>query len=479
MALKHFLALSLLFLVLCIPYLSLPLDDDAGVALMMAKGMLDGKKIYTDLFDIKGIFYYLTLIPAVLLAGTSYVKLRLIAFAILVLHAFLTYLVVRETKNEKFALLSTAVFYFLALDAFLEAFDLKPELFLGLVLTAIIYLLIKFNRVFSPFFVGLLLAYAAFIKFPFIVFVLPVLYYILKNKGKLPYFALGFSIPFLAFLLLLVLDFFSFQDYVYRVFSYAAEYGIRIFEHRISSILGAFTENTFLAQVAALFFVFFTFREANENSKTIYIFSACLFILVASGVFSQLGIYHAILLIFLFPSAFFIPLFLESIEKFLMSGSPVRFVWAAFVLFLVFETAALIPYGYFTIAKDGAVPGFNIEPQRLHSWEETALVAFIEKNTNASESINALPSLPQLYYLSSRYPPTPVLNFFAMGTPFSYYDAEKYLFEKIKDSHPKYVLIDSAGLNEETKNSTVERIREYRYRYVENIGRVEIYQYTS
>lgn len=473
LGLKHFLLISAIFALLFIPYLSVPLDDDVGAHLMMAKGILEGKRIYTDLFDNKGPFLYLILVPVVLFAGTSLLKLRLAALIFLFAYAFIAYLLMLRAKGEKFALASAAVFYFLALNPLLQAYEFRSELFLGFLIALMILMVLRRSRA-SDLMIGLALACGIMIKISFVIFLLPCLWYIYSQKGSFAAFAAGLAPAAIVFLAMLALGIFSLDGYVLNVITQPAEFsGGHFLQLPLAQAFLILVDSTALAQLAALAYMAITFRPSDKDSAY-HVFYGFLSIGVFAGVFSIL-VYNALSLIFLPSLAFFLPIMLMSAADPGPKPSAKYFATAALALFAACLLAAVVVSDYASLAKDGAVPELNVKLTLLSQSEESGLLRFIDENTAKNDTISAFPVAPNIYYLSSRDPPSPVLCYPVVRMDYSYYDLAQYFFGPIHAKTPKYVFLERFTLKDGVGDYVAGRINAD-CPYYSSIGRVEIYK---
>lgn len=138
-----FACLFLLGFSIGLPLMHAPLYYDEGYFLTIANGVLHGKKVYLDILDNKPPGLYLSLIPAVILAGKSILLMRLIAFSVLVLTAFLVYLIGDRLASKREGFLAGVLYLVVSLNPALTSYALMSEIISSLFLSASIYALLS------------------------------------------------------------------------------------------------------------------------------------------------------------------------------------------------------------------------------------------------------------------------------------------------------------------------------------------------
>lgn len=115
---------------------------DEGQYLLVSKKMLDGWVPYRDIIENKPIGMYISLIPAVLLCGKDFVKLRLFGVFIVSLTSFLIFLIGERVKDKKAGLLGALVFILIESFPNLYGYNLLTEPIANLFIAALFYMII-------------------------------------------------------------------------------------------------------------------------------------------------------------------------------------------------------------------------------------------------------------------------------------------------------------------------------------------------
>ncbi|HSB46664.1 MAG TPA: glycosyltransferase family 39 protein [Candidatus Bilamarchaeum sp.] len=474
---KGFIPLALFFLLLSVPYLSFPPDDDVGGHLTAARGLLEGKRIYSDYLDNKGPMLYLSLVPAVLIAGKSLAALRLIALAITVLCALLTYLSAMRCFGRQAALIACAIFFFLALDPFTEAFELRSELFIALSLSAMAYSIIESKhdeRLWAG--AGLALGYAVLIKPSIGILILPLLYLVPKRKAPLACLASGLLAMLCVFLLMLQAGIFRLDDYIHvSILKPSGVAGQLAGQFPFLAVLaGLLTFPLGLICLACSVFFIAYFGKLGQGAAFGALFLP-LFAALILWLLSAVGVYNSLLLMFLPLASVALSLMMAKLGALVERGKiGLEFAILSPPVFAIAFAAVTIPVLLFSAWLYGPIPGQNSEGTDLTREEFDGVVSFIDSNTGANDTILAYELMPVFYYYSGREPASPALWFAPSEENVSYYspaELDALLFGKLRAKTPKYVIIDPNG----AKDAKVMAELSKTYRPEAKIGRFDIY----
>ncbi|HSB46666.1 MAG TPA: glycosyltransferase family 39 protein [Candidatus Bilamarchaeum sp.] len=479
---REFFLCALLFLLLCVPYLSFPPDDDVGSHLMMAKGILEGKKLYSDYLDNKGPMLYISLVPVVILAGTSLLGLRLLALALDIGYAFLLYLTVKRNFGPRDALISAALFFLLALDPLTEAFEFRAELFIGLAMCAMISLILESRRdgrgsLWAG--VGLALGYAVLIKPSMLILLIPIALFIPKKARPAIFLIAGLAVAAAAFVIALQLGLFSLGDYVdatiVKPSLFAQQVAVNTALPPLLWIpLSLITFPMGMLCILCFLHTAASFRALGHEARVFCAFFATLFIALLFGALSAIGIYNALLLIFLPLVPLIACLALKELESFHEKPAGLKFILNSASVFVFLYVIISLAVSVGSSFLYGQVPGLNAEDTDLTSGEFGGTLSFLSANTGANDSILVFALMPSFYYYSGRPPASAALWFAPIDDKISYYSPDELqalLFRYTEERIPKYVIFDTYS---EKDQWVVDRISAD-YAHELKIGRITIY----
>ena len=196
-------------------YLHVGLYRDEGNWLFKASKILAGDVLYRDLLHPKPPGLFFSLIPLVLIGGTSIVRFRSFVLLLNSATAFLIFLIGRDKGRNRDGIVSSFLFVYLALHPRFLGFILMAENILNFLVTIIVYLLLiqSHNISKSKLYLvcGILASYATLIKQTGVFIIILGLLFILTLKESrdtkikhISYFILGNFLSLIPFVVYLV-----------------------------------------------------------------------------------------------------------------------------------------------------------------------------------------------------------------------------------------------------------------------------------
>lgn len=469
---KIFFIFILLNLLSILAALSQPLSIfvDEGQYLLIAKKMLDGWVPYRDIVENKPLGMYLSLIPAVLLCGRDFVKLRLFGAFVVSFTSFFIFLIGEKVRDWKAGLLGAVIFILLEAFPGFFGYNLLSEPMANLFIAAFFYLLISNSSKLSKWMLmGILAASACSIKQTAVFIFIPLAFVLIRSRRELRgrfilSFMLGIGVVLLPMLLYLFLNS-ALDEAVRWTFFSLLQLG--------GSSLQSKLETFFI--FSFLFFPFIlsslmSLMNMSEMEKLIWVW------LLSSIIFVQIGYAWFHNYLFVFPAVSLLAAMglLNSggvvVKKhIIMRGVSITVCLGMMVVFLceVVMTA--------WVAEEGRLYKFHAS-----WWEQEAVSSFIATHTEKGERIFVFRNDAEVYYLSERDPVGRMTFFF--WDYFASMDENQmreFIFEPLEEHKPGYVVFNSADFSafEKVDNSVaVKRYIDERYEYVMSSGPLEVYR---
>lgn len=473
-----FAAFLFLLLLNVIIALSQPLAIfvDEGQYLLISKKMVEGWVPYRDIVENKPIGMYISLIPAVLLCGNDFVKLRLYGALIVGVTSFLVFLIGSKTKGRAAGLLAALIFICIATFPDFYGYNLMTEPFANLFIAALFYLLLK-GELDSKraLLIGILTAAACSVKqtsvFVFIPLAFVFLYCNGNRKRILLTFLVGGCIVAIPILLYLALNS-ALSDAAYWTFLYL----IRLRGSSIESKLQTFVGFSFLF-FPFILASFLSLLELSKDKKLVWLW------LLSSLILVQVGYAWPHNYLFVAP-----PLSIlaaagmcggqkkkhkkDEVWEPIING--IRIILFLSILLLVVSELSMMS----EISRNGST--YSTYP----SWEEQQEVSeFISSHTSREEGIFVFRNNAEIYYLSDRKAVTRMTFFFSDDfAMMNESEMNEFIIWPLEESKPRYFVFNAADFNafEKIRNSMI--VKEYldsEYELVKKSGPLEVYERKS
>jgi len=453
----------------------LSLFVDEGQYLLTSKKMLEGWVPYRDIAESKPLGMHLSLIPAVLLCGTDFVKLRLYAAFIVSLTAFFIFLIGERIKNVRVGLLGAVIFACIEAFPNFYGYNLLTEPIANLVIAALFYLLVK-GELDSKraLLIGILTAAACSVKqtsvFVFIPLAFVFLYCNGNRKRILLSFLVGGCIVAIPILLYLALNS-ALGDAAYWTCLYLIKLGGSTVEYKIETfgvLLFLFSPFAFPALLSSI--------NPKKDTKIIWLW------LVGSLVLIQVG--YAWLHNYLFaapPLSILAALGIDRLFEMMRTRNALGYAarGALIILYIIISLMIFLEMSWISnIRASGSTSSF------YPSWEDQRRISeFISSNTNSGDGIFVFRSNPEIYYLSDRKPVTRMTFFFGGHMPaMSEREMDEFVFQPLEKHKPEYFVFNAADFEfyREEKNAlAVKRYLDEKYEYVMGSGPLQVYRIKS
>ncbi|MCX6776215.1 MAG: glycosyltransferase family 39 protein [Candidatus Micrarchaeota archaeon] len=438
---------------------------DEGQYLLISKKMIEGWVPYRDIVENKPIGMYISLIPAVLLCGNDFVKLRLYGALIVGVTSFLVFLIGSKTTGRAAGLLAALIFICIAAFPSLYGYNLITEPVVNLFVVALFYVLLK-EKLNSEraLLIGILTAAACSVRQTSVFVFLPLAFAFLYYNGKtdkkriLLSFLAGGAVITIPILLYLTLNS-ALGDAFYWTFLHLIRLGGSDTESKLQTV-GAYSL-LFLPFVLASFL---SLLELSKEKKVVWLW------LLGSLILVQVGYAWSHNYILLAPP--FSILAADGIAGAVRKGRN-EFVktFLRGVRIALFLTMLLVFLEFNIIRESKYYP----------SWQEQKQISdFIANHTNRSEGIFVFRNNAEIYYLSDREPVGRMSFFF--GGYFEMMDEKElkeFVFGPLEEKKPRYFVFNAADFAayRDFKNSNA--VRDYmleNYVYVTGAGPLEVYE---
>jgi len=410
-------------------YLSVGLDRDEGNWLYKASKLLVGQVLYRDLPHPKPPALFFTLVPVVLICGTSIVKIRSFVLFLNSITAYFVFLTGRNMGKNRYGVIAGLLCVYLSLHPRFLGYLIRTEIIINLIASIVIYLLISQKILHQKLYLicGVLSMYATLVKqtgvFIFVIILLVILTHQAERSYRLrmfAFFVLGNILGFLPFFVYFILNA-ALQDFMNQVILLTgpavgdvASLGARFFqfEYMISKLYGILT-------LGVLHIV--TLPKLDRKNQIIG------FWLFFSALFTQItptALYHHFLIIYP-PVAIFAgfglvrawkvirKLFSINGRKLLKESTNLKIITVIMVIFLIAiplniiedeEGANILEYEYQVRRKQRKERAYG---GTLTYTEEQLIISFLKQNAESSEKLFVFMAEPQIYYLSGLDPVIP------------------------------------------------------------------------